>query len=647
MKIKSLQKTIKHLTSFFSELLRIILTFVVVSYVQSCDTDKGKDNPESSDKKLQTFVFTVSKNPNLTADIYANIFDNKISSILPEQTDISKLIATFTYKGAKITVNGVPQISGVTVNDYRKPLEFVIEAEDKSTIVYTAEFIVASEKEHVLSRFEAKRSLNPGLTEDIFFSVNNSTKIIEASHLKWINSPTPSQFIVSFEAKEATVKINGAEATSGVTVVDFKNPVHVETVWGSYEPRNYTASIVCPQINASLPILRIDADAPITSKDYYVKARLEIVGNGITAGLWSYSMEKIEIRLRGNATMGLPKKPYRIKFPAKYSPLGLNHAMERSWVLLANDCDKSLIRNAVAFQISRILQTGASYRKFAPCTQFVDVYMNGQYDGNYHLTDQVEIGKGRADVQSLKASDAGNASKISGGYLIEIDGFANSEPLRFTSPKGMKVSIKYPDSDDYAPEQVKWIGDFFTKAENALFSSDFKHPVNGWRKHIDAASWVDYCITNELSGNSDAWWSTYMSKERNVDYFVAGPVWDFDIAFNNDNRISNATLRLMAEAAHDPKTWINRFMQDETFKAAIKARWNEKKSELFKINDYIDRLVEQINMSQQANFRRWSIYQQSLGHAGPAPSSYEEAIRILKKYFNDRYEFLDKEFNKW
>jgi len=633
------------LFSCISIFFKVICISIIIS-VAGCSEDNN-NLTESSDKKLETFVFQISKNPSLNSDIYANIMNNTITSILPEKTDLSKLIATFTFKGAKVTVNGVPQTSGITVNDFSNPVEYIIEAEDKSIITYIASFTITPPKEQQLTRFEIKKSLNPGLSEDIVCSINHSAKIIEAVHLKWINSTAPSQFVVSYEAKEAKVSINGKEAQSGVTVIDFKNPVYIETISGNYEPRVYTASIICPQINASLPILRIEADAPITNKYNYVKAKLEIHGNGIEQGLWNFNLEKIEIRLRGNATLGLPKKPYRIRFPFKYSPLGLNHTLERSWVLLANDCDKSLIRNAVAFEISRILQKGRSYRTFSPCTQFVDVYLNGQYDGNYHLTDQVNVGKGRADVQSLKASDAGDASKISGGYLIEIDGFANSEPLYFTSPRGMKVSIKYPDDDDYAQEQVKWIADFFTKTETALFSSDFKNPSNGWRKHIDQNSWVDYCIANELSGNSDAWWSTYMSKERNVDYFVAGPIWDFDIAFNNDNRIQNATFRLMAEAAHDPKTWINRFMQDETFKAAIKARWNEKKGELFKINEYIDKLATQIDMSQKANFRRWSIYQQTLGHAGPAPSSYEEAIRILKKYFNDRYEFLDREFNKW
>ena len=513
-----------------------------------------------------------------------------------------------------------------------------------------ASYTVKSELPQIEGSFTAfriKRSLNPALVADIEFNIDHNNLTIEGTCLRWINSNHPSQLIVSFEAPEILVESGGDIIQNGVTVVDFKQPVKFAITTENKPQRIYTATLICPQINATLPVLRIESDGPIQNKVDYVKAKLEIVGNGIKEGLWDFGREKIDIRLRGNATLWLPKKAYRIKFPEKYSPLGLKHAKLKSWVLFANDCDKSLIRNAVAFQISKIMQTGVSSRRFTPCTQFVDLYLNGMYEGNYHLSDQVQVNPGRVEVQELTASDAGDATKISGGYLLELDGFANGDPLWFTSPKGMKVSIKHPDDQDYAKEQVSWITNYFITVENALFSQDFKNPLTGWRKYIEMSSWVDYCIINEFAGNSDAWWSTFMSKERGVDYFVMGPVWDFDIAFNNDNRISNATNRLMSEAAHDPKQWINRFMQDETFKAAIKARWNAKKGELRSVIDYVDELAELLDMSQKANFKRWNINQQTLGHAMPAPVSYQEAITQLKNYLEARYRFLDGEFNKW
>lgn len=621
---------LNRISSVIAKLFPITGIVVFVWIVQGCRKE------ESSEKSMDGFCFEASKNPALDFDVRAVIRHDSILAQLPARTNMSALVATFSYTGTGVSVNHLTQTSGVHANNFSYPVQYVVKAEDHSTRTYTVKLQTASE----LKEFMIKKSLNPGLTEDIFFSINHHTGTVEGTHLKWIDSPSASRLVASFEAGDSEIRADGVVLSSGVTVIDFRKPVKI-----SASGKAYTASILCPQINAGLPVLRINADGPITSKETYVTAKLEILGNGITEGLWDFNREKIEIRLRGNSTVGLPKKPYRIKFPEKCSPLGLKHAREKSWVLLANDCDKSLIRNAVAFQMSRLLAAGAV--RFTPCTQFVDVYLNGAYDGNYHLTDQVEVAPGRVDVKSLKAGDAGNASKISGGYLLELDGFAHSEPLHFASPRQMPVTVQYPKNADYAPEQATYIANYFAATENALFSVNFKDPATGWRKYINQASWVDYYIISELTGNSDAWWSTYMSKERNVDYFVAGPVWDFDIAFNNDNRIGNATARLMAEAAHDPKTWINRFMQDETFKAAVKVRWNAKKGELLGLETYMDELAVLLDMSQKANFKRWNITQQVLGHANPAPTSYEAAISQLKSYFQARYHFLDTEFNKW
>ena len=592
---------------------------------------------------ITQFEFRRSINLGLLNDIRATIRNDSIIAETSGNINVTSLIASFTSTAASVKVNGVSQSSGISRNDFSSPVYYVAEDFEGRKRTYT----VVVKGNASFTKFWIKKSLNPALAQDIIFDIDENKMTIEGSYLRWINSEDPSRMIVSFEAPGATVILQGVPIQNGEAAVNFKQPVQFTTVCGSNPPRTFSVNIICPQMNPSLPILRIDADRGISNKVDYVPAKLEIIGNGITQGLWNYSKEKIGIRLRGNSTMWLPKKPYRIKFPENYSPLGLNHAHEKSWVLLANDCDKSLIRNAVAHQISKMMQNDASYRRFTPCNQFVDVYLNGMYDGNYHLTDQVQVAPGRVNVQKLKASDAGDASKITGGYLLELDGFADPEPLWFASPRGMKITISHPDSDDYAPEQATWIKNYIATFENVLFSQDFKNPTNGWRKYIHEASWVDHVISNELSGNPDAWWQVFMSKDRGVDYFVMGPVWDFDIAFNNDSRISNATFRLMSEAAHDPKQWINRFMQDETFKAAIKKRWNAKKGELFSIIAYVDELALLLDKSQKANFKRWDIRQQTLGHAMPAPVSYQAAIADLKNYLQARYNYLDTEFNKW
>ena len=288
--------------------------------------------------------------------------------------------------------------------------------------------------DNTINLFYLRKISNQGLSEEVSFTVDEQKREITGSILKWIDSQTPSKLIAEFEkADVSSVTVNGINQVSGITVNDFSQTLNYTVKAENGSEKTYKVRIICPQINGSLPVIRINANDPIFSGDIYTKANLQLIGNGITEGLWnSYADGKmVEIRLRGNSTMWLPKQPYRIKFPEKFSPLGLNHAKEKSWVLLANDADKTLLRNAVAFKAAKIMNDDPANNRFVPSIILVDLYLNGDYKGNYHLTDQVEVATGRVNVESLKAADGNNPLKITGGYLLEMDGFGETEPLYF------------------------------------------------------------------------------------------------------------------------------------------------------------------------------------------------------------------------
>ena len=395
-----------------------------------------------------------------------------------------------------------------------------------------------------------------------------------------------------------------------------------------------------PQLT-TVPTIYINTEGgvPVVSKDDYVNAYVSVRGaaneeDNITEVL-------TEIKGRGNSTWGMDKKPYRLKFDKKIKFLG-NAAKEKNWVLLANYADKTLMRNALAFETARnMFEFG-----FTPSVTFVDVVLNGENLGSYMLTDQVEVKSKRVPVTEQDETTTINDPEITGGYLIEVDGFADSEISWFQTTKGMKVTIKYPKDDEINSDQSSYISNYTQQMENALFSSSYTNAETGWRKYIDEASMVDWYIACELFGNSDAWWSTYMYKERN-DVFKFGPLWDFDIAFNNDDRLGNATQKLMRTYAHDPKTWIARWWQDGGFIANVKARWAEVRKagvKEFMIN-YINSTEEYLESSQQNNFQRWNILNKIVYRELAARGTYEAEVDFLRQYVNNRISYLDTQFS--
>lgn len=208
--------------------------------------------------------------------------------------------------------------------------------------------------------------------------------------------------------------------------------------------------------------------------------------------------------------MKLDKKANFLNLPAK----------AKNWVLLANHVDKSLIRNAMAFEMGKFM--GFAY---TPPIQFVDVVLNGEYVGNYMVTDQIEVNKNRVNVveQDSASISTGN---LTGGYLLEIDGFAGQEPYHFfTTKKNMPVTIKNPKDDentaDQREEMKRYISGYFDEIEDILYSADFKDPEKGWRSRIDEKSLVDWYIVCEYTGNNDAFGVSMFTSTVMIRLFIS------------------------------------------------------------------------------------------------------------------------------
>jgi hypothetical protein len=384
----------------------------------------------------------------------------------------------------------------------------------------------------------------------------------------------------------------------------------------------------------NLPTIIIDTEnrTPITDKTNYVNARLTVLSSNPEEAVQNVVTG---IRGRGNSTWDMPKKPYRIKLDKKANLLGLK-AKAKSWVLLANYADKTLMRNAVAFKISELTELA-----FTPSVKFVDLYINNAYQGNYMLTDQIQEGVGRVDIEEMPASP--DATEITGGYLLEIDGFASGEPYWFTTNHGLPITIKYPDETLDNPK-YQYIKNFVNSFEGRLFSAEFKDPVAGYRPMVDTTSLINWYICCELTGNPDSFWSTFIYKQRSIDKLFFGPLWDYDIAFNNDNRLGDAINKLMRQEAHAPRTWIEQLWKDDWFRLAVEQRWKELVASDIEqtLINYIDETVTLLDRSQQQNFFQWRILGTLVYREQFLFPTYQGGVDYLKTYIRGRIAFLNQ-----
>jgi len=389
----------------------------------------------------------------------------------------------------------------------------------------------------------------------------------------------------------------------------------------------------------NIPTIYITTEnnTPITSKTIYLNGKITIKSTDPNECITDST---IKIRGRGNATWNMAKKSYRIKFPDNTRILSMP-AKENSWVMLANYADKTLIRNAVAFEIGRAL--GMEY---TPPVRYADVYLNGDFIGNYLITDQLDVDKNRVNVEKLDSMDT-MPPDITGGYLMEINGTidTNDDPYYVKTGKGLNVIVKYPDEDDINQQQFAYITNFVNDFETTLFSSYYSDPASGYRAWVDTTELVNWYLACELTGNSDSFWSTYWHKKRSINQVIFGPLWDFDIAFNNDNRLGDATQKLMRVSGFNPKAWITQFASDSWFLKKVYQRFLELKDSglLDRLITYIDEEAIYLNASQQKNFARWDILNTVVYRELAARGTYQAEIDFLKNYVVNRFAYLESQ----
>ena len=338
------------------------------------------------------------------------------------------------------------------------------------------------------------------------------------------------------------------------------------------------------------------------------------------------------VRLRGNASMGFPKKPYRIKFDKKYNVLN-SPAKAKKWTLINNYGDKTLMRNQLAFELSR--RFGMPYTPF--CT-YVDVVVNGEYKGSYQLCDQIEVAKGRVDIDKMKPEDI-SGEALTGGYLVEADAYAYNETNMFYSDKGTGVTIKSPDEDDITDEQHEYIRNAYSNMEN------------NWRKTLDLHTFLRHFLVGEMSGNTDTYWSVYFYKRRANDTIFCGPVWDFDLAFENDwrtypiNSNKNWIYSSKGSTTGYMKELVSQVLNSNEGKKELLAAWANAREHGFtedKFVAYIDEQAAELDESQRLNFIRWPILSTTVHENPIARGSYEAEVENVKKYVTDRIAWIDK-----
>lgn len=382
--------------------------------------------------------------------------------------------------------------------------------------------------------------------------------------------------------------------------------------------------------NLPTVVINTEGSQEIVSKEEELSSTVYIISEEGTNLL---ATTETGVRGRGNASWDqFPKKPYRLKFKSKQSPLGAP-ASAKKWTLISNYSDKSLMRNILAFEASR--RIGQAY---TPYCHPVDVIVNGEYRGCYQLCDQVEAAEGRVPAKD--------------GYLIEIDAYAWKEVSAFWSWRGTPVTIKHPDEDDITDSQRQHIESFFNQMETAALGEDFTDPEKGYRKYLDLESFLRNLLVGDFCGNTDLLWSVYMYKDATDGKLYTGPTWDHDLSFDNDyrsypvNANNDFIFLFVPSPASDAVRDITRRIvkEDPEAKNLLAQYWNQalEEGDLKTLPEYLDQTYVLLQESQELNFKRWNILNSQVHMNFQALGTYEAEVNFLKNCLKERLVKFDE-----
>lgn len=498
-------------------------------------------------------------------------------------------------------------------------------------------------------------------------------------------------FAVELKTKssKATIRytLDGAEPTESSTV--YSGPIQItqttllraacfEEGVASSTAVSRTYSMLdddLARFSSNLPIVVIDSFSQPISYLNYSDASVRFIdtkdGRANLLGVADLD-SRCEIKRRGFSSLRYSKMSLTLKTrdddwdKLKAPVFGM--PSESDWVLYAPYVDKSLIRDALGYEISNEMG------RYAPRTRFVEVFLHRyagklsyrDYQGVYLLVERIKRDKQRVNIAKLNTNDI-TEPNITGGYILKRDhgamtsrggrrgGFGDGAPrpsndgTGFITPRGLHMFYVEPEEEELTSEQRKYISKYFNDFERALHGPNFAHPTEGYAKYLDVDAFIDHFWLVEMTKNVDGFrYSAFVHKPRNGK-LTMGPAWDWNLSFGNaDYYDGYETSGWYYENLRDTEiSWIYRLRQDADFMQRAADRWAElRRGPLTteKILARADAMKKELMEAQERNFRKWAIMGRPIKPNYYVGSSFDQEVNWLKSWTKDRLTWIDRQF---
>lgn len=424
-------------------------------------------------------------------------------------------------------------------------------------------------------------------------------------------------------------------AISGCLITFFALSIHGinNETFSRSEEAEKRKTLVAGFTQFEMPLIKISTVSgdSINSKETYTEATISVINS---QGSYEMTDASVSVRLRGNATLMADKKSYKLKFPEKQNILNVGVGSGKTWCLISNCYDGSLLRNLAILRTADSLD-GLLY---TPNCLSVELFVDDEYQGVHLLCEDINVNKSRVAIEE-KPDEIENA-----GYLIEMSRYDEDDSFAMDKETfGVKSDLSQTES--VKKSQIEYISQYMTTCINLLKKGDQTEV----EQYVDLKSLLDIYLINEIVKNVDAGWSSFFMFKNTGGKLSFGPPWDFDLAMGNANSVKGFDSWagicpfhvLNVNSCSNP--WFCYALAHKWFRDLVKQRWTAIQGKISKLPEIVTIEAESHIKSYSRNFEKWKDILGKQSYIEPKQIS---ALITYKEHYTYLSDWLDKRI-KW
>lgn len=327
---------------------------------------------------------------------------------------------------------------------------------------------------------------------------------------------------------------------------------------------------------------------------------------------------------RGNSSWDCDtKKSFTLKLGKSINLLGMGS--EKNWNLIGNAFDPSLLKNTTFNNLANELGI-----KYQPKMEYVNLYVDGVYQGVYLLTSKIKVSKNQIPLSK-------------GDFLFKMDAPKPKQPIKYNSKTWFEDGNLYPVADLVYPEDASE-----KKLEKASESIQrlidcIEDPENeDFYNLVDMDSLVKYYWIQEATMNFDAWQrSVYLYYVASEDKFYFGPVWDMDLTIGSPYEKAGMTFDYPEGFRIANAGWYTKLFERKDFVDALVDAYNNQGVREALI-DSVEELSRQKEILGADGYLNYVFYgHANMGTTLPFGDTYDEYCDNMIEFYKARIEFID------